>query len=405
MVTIKIKKLSLLILSSFVFSSVIHATGFEQLLMWSGKNVGRANAVTSIVDGPEALFFNPAGLSDGSKNEVVVNATYLWDQFKAPVLADGQSMKSNAGNSFTGSAFYTRSINDKLTLGLGAFPSAGLKVDYPTQDIGVPVAPKADFKVLEISTGAAYKITDKLSVGLAYRVSYTSANFTTILPGTPPSAAAFSNMTGWDFFSFRGGLQYKDEKWGAGLNIRTPFVAKTSGKLDASSGLGSASDDSAKLSTTFPLEIALAGHYLVTPALTLLLEYDFLNYQAADKLKTTDTLGVPDLPLKWKNGHVFRLAADWAVSQSENMKQFIRGGYTLQTAITNTSTMIPTSEPPGLGHLFSAGYGVEIGKNLNIDGSVFYGFSDKTVASNSPFLGGKYSIQGLGVNVGAGYKF
>lgn len=398
-------KLKLIIVfSTFTLSLSSFAAGFEQLLMWSGKNVGRGSAVTSIVEGPESIYFNPAGLIDGSNNEVVLNATYLRSKFEAPTTTSNSSTYSKDGRALIGSLFYSKALSEKFALGVGIFPSAGLKVDYDSVNLGAGVsgAPRTDFKVLEFSTGAAYKVTPKLSVGLAYRVAYTTADFTALKPG--PAVVDFSNMKGWDYFSFRGGAQYKEDTWGVGLAVRTPIHVKLEGDLELRSPLPTENENNAKIETTFPLAISVGGHYYITPNLALLLDYNFLNYKATDKLDIDSSLVSTDLPLNWKNGHIVRLGTDWHFMDNSFAKWFLRGGVVVASAITNADTMIPTSEPPGVGYLFACGLGANVKENLDLNFSIFHGFAQKKVSSSSA-LSGDYKIQGTGFNLGAGLKF
>lgn len=387
---------SLLSLSAF-------AAGFEQLLTWSGRNVGRAGAVTSIIEGPDALYYNPAGLTDGSSNHIVFNASYMRSQFEAPVSTAHRSVESKIGNHISGSFFYSRALSEDLTLGIGVFPSAGLKVEYDpvTAPLGTIGTPMADFKVIEVSAGAAYKITSKLSVGLAYRISHTMAEFTAI---KGPAVAEFKNMSGTDYFAFRAGAQYKEANWGLGVNVRTPVAVKIEGDLVVRSPMPTQSDSSSEISTTLPLAVAIAGHYYVIPELALLFEYDYLNYNATDDLAVkTSIAGVNNVDLKWRDAHIVRLGLDWSATPQWSL----RTGYIVSTPIANEDTQLPTTEAPGFGQLYTVGTGFAFTENLRSDFSVFYGFAEKKTSprSGADTLAGTYRSEGIGLHAGLGYKF
>ena len=385
-----------------MISCLAFGAGFEQELMWSGKSVGTASAVSSTVEGPEALYFNPAGmLTKKSSDEISVNISYLRSQFKAPVNAPDVSEKSKVGNDIVAAILYTHQIDEKLAFGIGLFPSGGLSVkydDYPTTG-GVSGAPKVNLQIIELSPGIAYQVTPEFSLGLAYRITYATADFAVLDPANSVFVD-FKKMKGFDFSSFRLGAQYKTQDWGMGLTIRTPALIKVKGSADFTApGPTNLSDDSAKISTTFPLTVALGSHYKVNPNLTLMFEYDFLYYKQVDDLNISTSLPLPNQDLKWKNGHVFRLGGDYDLNGTH-----IRAGYIFETAIANPDTMVPTTEAPGPGHLFTVGTGFKIADNAEFNASLFYGIGVKNVTSTTA-LSGKYTTSGIGLHTGVNWSF
>lgn len=390
-----------------LLSSAAFGAGYEQLLMWSGKNAGEASAVTSTVSGSESIYFNPAGLvtgnADAPKNDLSINAGYIRSQFKAPIATPDSQYASKYGNSTIAAVTYSRQLNDKWAVGLGVFPSAGIAVDYSNIALGGPLnfEPKVDLRLYEISAGVAYKPAPHWTIGAAYRVTYTTANFSAIT--SQPALDQFRNLSGWDYLSFRVGAKYTQDKWGAGLNVRTPVNVVVKGKQSLYAGAASAEQDGAQIKTTFPLAVSLAGHYKVTEKLTLALDYTLLDYHAANKLTITGPAGgPPEVPLNWKSGHVFRLGGDYALGQ----KTHLRAGYILVTQITSKDTMIPTYEAPGIGHLFTLGGGYAVTDAIDANLAVFYGMATghgDQVTNQS--TGGSYDVAGLGVHAGLGWKF
>ncbi len=397
------------------------AAGLEQLLTWSGENVGKASAVTSTVEGAESLYFNPAGLhsSGDLANDIVINASYLNTNVRAPTVNANQSVDAKDGHHIVPAVFYSRNLNEKFAYGVGLFPSAGLKIEFGEQAVspGVTASPVTDLQMIELSAGASYQVMPKLSVGLAYRVSYARADFTTITPNVAGPgagiAAKFTDLAGSDFFSFRGGVQYKEENWGMGLNVRTPIDIKVKGKSLVTGALGDTPDDSASISTTVPLVVSLGAHCKAIENLTLLIDYSFLNYNANDDLEI-DAAGpvpglggtIPNKKLAWNNGHVLRLGAEYNLNSYK-----LRAGYIIANSIVNPDYASPTVEAPGLGQLWTVGAGIPVGESSEINLAGFYGFAKDSVSSSATDNGikstvnGKYRISGFAFHTGFGMKF
>ena len=345
-------------------------------------------------------------------NELSVNVGYIRSQFKSPFNStppDSTQHTSKWGNNFVGSVLYSRQVNEQLAWGVGLFPSAGLAINYDDVNLGFGVmsAPKVDLKVYELSGGVAYKFDPNWSAGLGYRITYSTADFTaTSSSNTSPSAATsaeFKNMKGADFLSFRAGTQYKQENWGVGLNVRTPVKIKVKGDVDLKTPLapnGTPSTEG-KIATTLPLAISLGGHYKVIPELSLLLDYTFLNYSSVKELEIDATVGgtqLPKVPQEWKDAHVVRVGADYMLPETTT---HLRAGYLIATQIVNKDHAMPTSESPGIGHLFTLGAGTTVANGIDVNGALMYGFINGSANS----IAGDYKTTGFGAHAGVDWTF
>jgi long-chain fatty acid transport protein len=97
-------------------------------------------------------------------------------------------------------------INDKLSMGIGAFTNFGLKSQYSDSYNGSEFADTASVTTININPSIAYKLNDELSIGFGVNYLIASAEFATSLP---------ESLGGSDLLSLEG--DGNDIGWNAGI--------------------------------------------------------------------------------------------------------------------------------------------------------------------------------------------
>jgi long-chain fatty acid transport protein len=117
-------------------------------------------------------------------------------------------------------------MNEKVTLGFGAFvPYAGGGVDWQKEDLGIPL--KSYLAVVSLSPSVAYRVNEKLSLGLNLNFYRGILDVETEMEGFGPLD---SRETG-SAISASFGLMYRPtDRLSLGMTLRAPAKVNLSGK-------------------------------------------------------------------------------------------------------------------------------------------------------------------------------
>lgn len=172
----------LLLLADF---SAVQAEGFRNPLQ-SGPASGQAGAYAAQADDPSAVYYNPAAMTalpgvqlSGTLHFVNPSTTFR--------NATGATAKNDinglVGWPPPGALFATVNLSDvgvkalnRLTVGIGLISLYGFNNRYPTDAPFSSAIYQGSLPLLDIKPTIAYKVTDRLSVGLGADI-YTFANF------------------------------------------------------------------------------------------------------------------------------------------------------------------------------------------------------------------------------------
>lgn len=420
-----LRGIGLSILVGGIGSSAFGA-GFEKAVMWSGKWSGVAAAAASGVNGPESLFFNPAGLAGREGFQASVNFSPTLGTFNGPI-APGQP-NSDTGYHFNPvyGVLASYGITPKWAVGIGSFVSAGTKAVYgsvgnfsSSGTLGAFTAsPRAEIYEIDYSIGTAYEVMPGLKVGAAWRISHVQAALGTVYSGTYnaiPSLneAQLDDLGATTYNGYRVGAQYtsSDQRWGLGVNYRSGinFVAKgnaTNRILPGNSTTyvnESLSDVTA--ATSLPSQLSVGGDFAVTESVRLFLQYDWTNYYHNQEISIVGATAsnfattAQNIGLGFSNENTFRLGVACTALQDWTF----RAGYGLATQVTPDTQARATFEAPGIGQVITVGAGTSVmDKTLDLDVAVEHSFvSGDSATAPVP---GDFSANAWALHLGATYR-
>ncbi len=430
-------KVAVLAATATAFSaSDANAAGFEKVNMWGARWSAVQGIAGPTIQGSDSLYYNPAGLAaDKEGHSLGVNISPTSATFSGPINNSNEKATSSASLSLPFGLTYSHAMGD-WGFGIGAFASGGNSVEYKDVSFGPSFKPavKTAISLVEISAGAAYKVSPDLKLGLAWRVTMAQADFAfvTRLPTSPLPANSVANTTLKDLketqaVAFRAGAQYRvDESTDVSLTFRSEVNLKVKGKaqtttFNASSGtvIGAATtgDNDATASTTFPMMIALAGAHKLNGDWDLMAQYDFAQYSRVGELvveSSTFPGGSTRLTTDWRDQHTIRLGAEYKTPWP------VRFGTSVGTAVTNPDYARPTFTGPGLGYSFTVGTGKAFGgeteadSNFRVDGTLEYSSASGdvsgraasgTVGAGQDTRNGEYTSTGYAAHIGMTYNF
>jgi long-chain fatty acid transport protein len=161
---------------------------FEQ----GARGMGFAGAFTAQASDPSAIFHNPAGIAFLTGQQVYAGGTLIAPSFTftgadpfpgAAVIEEG-----DMGVLVPPAAYYTRQFSERLVFGAGWTTPFGLETRWRDPDAftGRFIAQEAEIKAYSLNPTIAYKIEDRLAVGLGVDLRFSSVSLTRRVPVINP---------------------------------------------------------------------------------------------------------------------------------------------------------------------------------------------------------------------------
>lgn len=443
-----IRLANFLLILVLIASSTALAGGYEKTMLFSGRQAAMGG-VGATLQGSQALYFNPAGLTKHNKEKAEISGQFSpsWIQFGGPVARDHQFLNSDTQFLPIFGGFASYQATPQLAFGVGAFVSGGSKVVYKNVDFSSATVPvtgtalsfptfrpdiKSELSVAEYSIGAAYEVSPGFRVGAAWRIvqgngSISTASF--LQPPTVPTAvslvnAIMDNLSDTEYNGFRLGAQYDEKTWGFGVGYRSnvDFVLSGTSKgkkqVVTSSTISEFTGSTANAATSFPAQFQLGGHVrlLSDQSLELFGEWSFTQYHSkAKKLKfsgylyDTTTIDLDNFSVKqdWKNLNVFRFGTEYL-----GIKDYaLRAGYAYTGQVTSAHWAQPTFMPAGYANSFTVGIGRYcLNHTLDLDLGFEYSIAKATVTPGDAggalvTRPGEYQAKAVVVHSGVTYRF
>ncbi len=372
---------TLLLVSAQSFSA-----GFEKSVLWSAKWASLAGNAAAGVSGADSVYYNPAGLAEGANNELSLNFSPTYSQFKGPIPVSNVQVTGKKNMSPVFGALFSHKFNEKLGVGAGYYVSGGTNAEYKSVDFsGVKAAfdqvkPDviAKLAVTEFSLGAGYKLNENFNLGLAWRAVFIDAQFgsskvtnVTALGGAAVlTSLQLKELKDKNYGGFKLGAQYTatDKVWGVGASFRNSIkieaegdVTATAESINAATGVpvtptALSTSGKAKIKNKFPWSFHLDGYYQVVPVVKVLAGLTYTKYSQNQTLVIDGTAAgteITDVNQKWKDQYNYRLASE--ITCMKNVPIFL--GYVLTTQVTSSDYARATFASPGKGHTLTVGSG------------------------------------------------
>lgn len=385
--------------------SAAHASGFEKAALWSAHWSSLGGAASSSVMGPEALYFNPAGLAGTTGLMTNINGSATWAQFKTPVVPGQGQMTSNTQFILPYAAFVSYGVTPKFAVGAGVYIGGGSRAEYTNIDwsslnanlSSFKTTDKANLAMTEISIGAGYEVLDGLKIGLGYRILMGKLDLQ--YSGASPMAGSYAlaqynlnGMSGTRYNGFRAGIQYapKEARYGLGVEWRSKVtfnLTTSDANMNFLTPAGGTpvtlSTGGANLTNTAPQNVSIGGHYdLIPKEWRFMTEYTFTQYHDNQSLQvqstTTNGLSFTDIYQGWSNMNNLRFGTEYKALGD----LALRAGYIWTSQVVPNSAANPLFASPGTGNTAVIGLGKALMPDLVINGALEYSWAKGSVASS-----------------------
>lgn len=388
--------------TALMCTGLAHAN-IEPPAAYDARSIGMGSTGVAHVHNGASLFHNPAALSGVEKGALTATFAPLLPQTKAPLAAPPDTQVASERGFFpmflVGGAYR---VHPKLTLGLAAYPTMGFASKYKSVTALGGLEVSAKLAAMEIAPGAAFNLTDDISIGLAYRVTYMSygAHMPTamVLPTGPVLLDSKLDVSGWNFLGIQAGAFAKITKTTRlGLTYRNKVPVNMKGNTEIG-GQTVTSEVEFAAPHAFKLGVAQA---LLDDQLLLALDLKLSLYKDAEKTLAVKTpAGTTEMALDWKNTFGVHAGAEYRFAP-EGFRA--RLGYSLMQSATPENRAMPILPPPGLQHAIHAGAGYST-RNFDVDLGGYYLFGSANGAPGAPFQAGDYSMNAMLFGLGGTYR-
>ena len=388
---------SLALLTFFVLiSTTVHASGFG-VFTQGADALGQANATVAHTDGPSAVFFNPALLTELTGTQIEIGTTAVIPKRKFKGDPSGVREENEDTAYFPSTLFLSHQINDKLSAGLGVFNPFGLGTVWDSDWEGKTLATKSRITTFNINPSVAYRITPKISVGAGLDILLLDAKLKNKVPGL---TAIDQKFTGdGEGVGYNAGLYIElNDRLSFGAAYRSEIKIDIDGKAefdipDALAGFSPLFPDTdGQTSITLPQQVTAGLAYRFSPAWIVEAGLRWEDWESFDEL--TIELEQPvafatsvTYPRNWHATWAYNIGTKYRF----NDRLALMAGYLYGQNPVPNSTFEPAI-PDSDTHLFT------VGTELSFDHfkvALAYGLQlqedrDKTTNEYGPIANGTY---------------
>ncbi len=381
------KVLTLAALGTVLLSSTAMAAGFH-LREQSAAAQGNAFAgATAGAENNSYAYYNVAGLTRIKGTQFSGGGTYIAPKAAAKNVRDAQTGERGADVQnvvhAAVSPYFTIShqVNDKLFIGLAGNSPYGMITKYDRDWIGGDHGITSDIKTATFTPMAAYKVTDKLSLGVGMQIQYVWAHLTS---SSSRVGASNVNVKGDALdFGYQLGAMYEfTPSTRIGVGYRSQIQHKIRG--DIQSPLAQAhpayyllnQDISAKLTT--PSMLSFGVYHDVNERLALMAEYQRVFWSSFRELtfvsRETPARHNPATPAyisqvheRWRDTNFYAIGTSYMLDEQWKLRLGL--GYD-QSAVRlkHRTPRIPDSDRVW----YSAGLGYQYNEKLSFDAGFTY---------------------------------
>ena len=411
--------------------AVVSADSFAAAFQLAEQNVsglGRAYAgEAAVADDASVVARNPALMSLFKDKQISVAGIAVIPD----VSLEGESAAygldessidddSIAPSAFIPAGYFTMPLNDKVSLGFGAFSNFGLSTEFKDDYAAGSIAGETEIVTVNMNASASYKINEQFSLGLGLNYVYADAKVVRNAGTNPfglPASTQIAHLEGDDYgFGWNIGAMYQlDENNRFGFNYRSEtdidFEGQYSNQLPAAVGGLAGTKVPGELKLTLPAIAEFSGSHQIDKKLGVHYSILWTGWDSFQKLEAyTPSQEAP----------VFSKEENF----SDSMRYSIGTDYQYSDALLLRAGIAYDESPADQSHLsisipdtdrfwFSFGGNYAFSENSNIDLGVSilrgktqnFSEKDSLAASVGQDVSWDYESKGHAVLVGAQYNY
>lgn len=348
----------LLLMTVLSFPGQLLASGFI-ISNQDAKADGMGTAVTSSIDNPSAIFYNPALLPDQpgfgvSVNDTMIMPTRTYRDAATGTTADLKTTTHHVPSLF---AKYTR---DPWSFGIGIYSQFGLSSDWGRTWIGRYSTTYSQLRATFVTPTVAYKFNDRISAGFGVSYVESSIDFQRAIRLTPFPDGESKLTADGNGFGANGGIRIKlPQDYTLSFTARSPVNIKHDGIANFYTPTllkvlnPQLRDSNASIAITLPWQMT-AGLAKKIGALTLETDVIYRGWSSIDHYTVRFSDGRPPLIITkdWHDAFTFAAGANYQWSKSFETQM----GYVYDMSAAPQRTLSPEL-PDANKQILTAGIG------------------------------------------------
>lgn len=414
--------LRLFVFAGLFLAETILAAGYEKSALFGAKSASLGGAGALTANPAEALAFNPS-LIAGAKSGATINLNYspIQSQLQGPINNENVVLTSSQARSNSAGVFAGYTLESGLGFALGKYAVGGGSARYnavefsgfdDTLDLNTAL------KISETALGAAYRVTNQLSLGLSIRqldYSFSYARVGRAYLGFAIAAPEFEDLED-TAYGYKLGATYKP--WPGTQFIfvyRSPIDIEAKGRVTGGKALTplfstTVAPGDATLKTQFPEAYALGYGHKWSDTIKSYIVYELIKYSALKEVEietTSSTVGNRTNVLEWSDQKTLRLGVEYS-----GFVVPLRVGYTYNSQVTSDDYANAMNFPPSDAHTYTLGLGYRFqvyGNPLTVDAAYDYmsasgdGNGAASGSISSDFRAGHYASRIVGFHLSLTY--
>lgn len=283
----------------------------------SGEAVARGSAVVGSVTTPDAVWYNPAGLSFGPAYGVSLGTVYTTAKSVFSPRGGGPTESTLPGNYFLPHLFASVKATDWMQVGLGAYSTFGLGNQWKKDWSGATGSIQSSMTTITLNPTLSFRLHRDVSLGVGVQVVRASLDALQALPEPIGGTARFGG-TAWGYGA-NAGVMWRaiPDRLSVGLTYRSRVKLGFKGRIDLDPNPDfqrDLPDGPITTGITLPDILALGVTFKPVPEVEIGIDGNLILWHVYDRttVKRTDGQVLADVPHGCDDSIALRFGVDWA---------------------------------------------------------------------------------------------
>ncbi|MGB4912124.1 MAG: outer membrane protein transport protein [Candidatus Dechloromonas phosphoritropha] len=300
------------------FSGATSAAGFQ---LWEQNASGIATSYAgsaAVADNASTIYFNPAGMTQLPGIQLSAGVVGVRPSFKfsnegsSGLLGTGGNGGDAGGWSAVPNAYLSWQVAPDWFIGLGISSPFGLATEYDNNWIGGYQAIKSEITTVNYNPSLAWKVNDKVALGLGLSYQTIDAEMTNMTPVGLYRLKGDDGAWGWN----AGALFTLSPAMRVGVSYRSTM----SYTLDGNRTLGAAPSTSASADLKLPDTVILSVWQQVSDRWEAMGDLSFTRWNTLDKLNVRSVAGTETESFNYDNSWRIAWGAAYKASDAWKVK-------------------------------------------------------------------------------------
>ena len=347
-----------------LFASTVYSASFQAPSI-GARATGLGGAFVAIADDPSSLYWNPSGLGMCEGTKIMKGIAFVapYSYYDAD---GGDKEKSITTTQMIPNLFFTHTLNDSVSMGLGYYIPFGLNQRWKDDASLMFNSTRSEISLGNLQGGLSWRLSDNLLMGAGLASGFARINtksYTFVIPtGAVPPIPSQGYVKAWGEGTGMSGnlgiLWSPSEDWSIGGTWRSETNVRFKGEVDINPSnpvdypkFG----EDFEMDFTFPQTVSVGASYSGWEKWLVSGQIDWVNWSRihtlTQELDNPITLWNPapaplgtatvtdeiEITRDWNDRYIFRVGAEYEV----NPEVSLRGGYMWDPSPVPSDTLDP----------------------------------------------------------------